>query len=136
MGFDLQESLKRIQQEKNARPELRAEERIKGPYQVPLSQINKRSRVGSIAHAAAQAGWDAYVYECINYTGDTLMKSGGVKRGKEETYTWTVGKINVDGKWYVFKYSDLVCWVNKVGYSYDELKRFISGQQSERDFLL
>jgi len=135
MGFDLQESLKRIQQEKDTRPELRLEERIKGPYQIPLSQINKRSRVGSIAHSAAQAGWEAFVYECINYTGDTLMKSGGVKRGKEEAYTWVVAKIKRD-KWYVLKYSDLICWVNKVGYTYDELRRFITGPEPERDFLL
>jgi hypothetical protein len=136
MGFDLQEALNRIEKEKNAQPELRPEERIKGPYQIPLSQVNKRSRVGAIAHAAAQAGWDAYVYECINYTGDTLMKSGGVKRGKEEAYTWTVAKTRRDGIYYVIKYSDLVCWINKVGCSYDELRQFIAGQQSERDFLI
>lgn len=135
MAFDLQEALKRIQQDKDAQPQLRPERRIKGPYQIPLSQVNKRSRIGSVAHAAAQAGWDAYIYECVNYTGDTLMKSGGIKKGKEETYTWVVAKIKRD-KWYVLKYSDLVCWVNKVGYSYDELRRFIAGPEPERDFLV
>lgn len=134
MGFDLQAALARIEKEKNDRPELREEKRIKGPYRIPLSQINRRSRVGSIAHLANENGWDSYVYECVNFTGDTLMKSGGIKRGKEEAYTWTVGKINVDGKWYVYKYSDLVCWVNKVGYSYDELKQFITGNGSANLF--
>jgi hypothetical protein len=115
---------------------MRLQERVKGPYQVPLSQINKRSRVGSVAHAAADAGWDAYVYECINYTGDTLMKNGKIKRGKEEAYTWVVAKTKRDDCYYVIKYSELLCWINKVGCTYDELRRFITGQQSGRDFLL
>ena len=115
---------------------IRPEERIKGPYQIPLSQINKRSRIGSIAHLAAQHGWDVYVYECINYSGDIVMKSGGIKRGKEEPYTWVVGKTRRDDCYYVIKYSELVCWINKVGCTYDELKRFIAGQEPERDFLV
>lgn len=135
MGFDLQAALNRIEKEKNEQPVLRPEERVKGPYQIPLSQINKRSRVGSVAHSAAQAGWDVYVYECINYSGDTLMKSGKIKRGKDEPYTWVVAKTRRDNCYYVIKYSELVCWINKVGCTYDELKRFIAGQESERDFL-
>lgn len=115
---------------------IRPEERIKGPYQIPLSQINKRSRIGSVAHHASQQGWDVYVYECINYTGDTVMKNGKIKRGKEEPYTWVVGKTRRDGIYYVIKYSDLVCWINKVGCTYDELKRFITGQEPGRDFLV
>ena len=134
MGFDLQAALARMEKENSERPELREEKRIKGPYRIPLSQINRRSRVGSIAHLANDNGWDAYVYECVNFTGDTLMKSGGIKKGKEETYTWTVARINIDGKWFVCKYSDLVCWVNKVGYSYDELKRFITSHGSANLF--
>ena len=114
--------------------ELRPEERISGPYQIPLSQINKRSRVGSIAHAANAAGWDAYVYECVNYTGDVVMKNGKRKEGKQEAYTWVIAKIYRE-KWYVIKYSDLVCWINGVGCTYDELKRVITGPESERDFL-
>jgi hypothetical protein len=115
--------------------ELRQEARISGPYQIPLSRINKRSRVGSIAHVAAQAGWDVYVYECINYTGDTLQKNGNIKRGKEEPYTWVVAKTKRDDCYYVIKYSELLCWINKVGCTYDELRRFISGPESERNFL-
>jgi hypothetical protein len=115
--------------------ELRQEERISGPYQIPLSRINKRSRVGSIAHAAADAGWDVYVYECINYSGDTLMKNRNIKRGKEEAYTWVVAKIQRD-KWYVLKYSEIVCWINKIGFSYEQLRQFITRPESERDFLI
>ena len=114
---------------------IRPEERIKGPYRIPLSQINKRSRVGSVAHYASQNGWDVYIYECINYSGDTVLKNGKVKRGKEEPYTWVVAKIERD-KWYVLKYSDLVCWVNKVGFTYEQLRQFITGQEPERNFLV
>ena len=114
---------------------LRPEARIRGPYQVPLSQVNKRSRVGSVAHYASQQGWDVYVYECINYTGDTLQKNGNIKRGKEEPYTWVVAKIKRD-KWYVLKFGEFVCWINKIGFSYEQLRQFIAGPESERDFLI
>jgi hypothetical protein len=113
---------------------LRPEEKISGPYQVPLSRVNKRSRVGAVAHAANSAGWDVFVYECLNYTGDTLMKNGKLKNGKEETYTWVVAKVERE-KWYVIKYSEFICWINKIGCTYDELRRFITGPESERDFL-
>lgn len=114
---------------------IRPEERISGPYQIPLSKVNKRSSLGRLAHEAAENGWDVYVYECINYSGDTVMKNGKIKLGKEEPYTWVVGKILRD-KWYVFKYSQYASWVNKVGFSYDELRAFISRPESERDFLV
>jgi len=74
--------------------------------------------------------------DILKYGKLSIRTGGGVKRGKEETYTWVVAKTRRDGIYYVIKYSDIVCWINKVGCSYDELRRFITGQQSERDFLV
>lgn len=114
---------------------LRLEERISGPYQKPLSSVNKRSRVGSIAHFAHDYGWDVYIYECVNYTGDTQLKSGGIKKGKEETYTWTVGRKLYGEKWYVYKYSELVCKLNGYFVEYEQLREFISGARRAEDIL-
>ena len=114
---------------------MRGEERIKGPYQIPVSSINKRSRLGALAHAAKANEWEVYIYECVNYSGDILQKNGNVKQGKEETYTWTVGKKFIDGKWYVFKYSELINKVNGYWIDYPLIKDFVNGYIDAADIL-
>jgi hypothetical protein len=115
--------------------ELRGEERISGPYQIPTSRINKRSRIGSVAHYAHDYGWDVYVYECVNYTGDSLQKNGKVKTGKEETYTWVVGKKQINGKWYVFKFSEFINKINGYWVDYADIKRIITGEIDAENLL-
>jgi len=107
---------------------IREQERIKGPYQLPLSSVNKRSRIGSTAHYAHDYGWDVYIYECINYTGDAVQKNGNVKAGKVEPYTWVVGKKQINNKWYVFKFSELINKVNGHWIDYADIKRIITGE--------
>ena len=114
---------------------IREEERTKGPYQLTLSSINKRSRIGSTAHYARDYGWDVYVYECINYTGDIVQKNGKVKTGKEEAYTWVVGKKLINNKWYVFKLSELIHKVNGYWVDYADIKRIITGEIDAEDIL-
>jgi hypothetical protein len=97
-----------------------------GPYRVPLSQVSKRTRLGGFAHAAKEYGWDTYVYESKYYSGDTQLKNGNIRKGKEGTYTWLVAKIMIDNKWYVVKYSELANKINGRWFDIDTIRGFIT----------